>query len=49
MMGPTGVGVLYGKKSILKNLAPLEYGGDMNDEVSLHSVTVKEIPTNKNK
>ena len=44
MMGPTGVGVLYGKKSILKNLAPLEYGGDMNDEVSLHSVTVKEIP-----
>lgn len=44
MMGPTGVGVLFGKKEILKNLSPLEYGGDMNDEVNLHSVTVKEIP-----
>lgn len=44
MMGPTGVGVLFGKKEILKNLSPLEYGGDMNDEVNLDSVTVKEIP-----
>ena len=44
MMGPTGVGVLYGKKEILKKLSPLEYGGDMNDEVNLNSVTVKEIP-----
>lgn len=44
MMGPTGVGVIFGKKEILKKLAPLEYGGDMNDEVSLDSVTVKEIP-----
>lgn len=44
MMGPTGVGVLYGKKEILNKLLPLEYGGDMNDEVNLDSVTVKEIP-----
>lgn len=44
MMGPTGVGVLYGKKEILNKLSPLEYGGDMNDEVNLDSVTVKEIP-----
>ena len=44
MMGPTGVGVLYGKKEILKTLDPLEYGGDMNDEVFLDDVTVKEIP-----
>ena len=44
MMGPTGVGVLYGKKEILKKLQPLEYGGDMNDEVNLDSVTVKDIP-----
>lgn len=44
MMGPTGIGVLYGKASILKSLNPLEYGGDMNEEVSLDSVTVKEIP-----
>lgn len=44
MMGPTGVGVLYGKREILKSIDPLEYGGDMNDEVCLDSVTVKEIP-----
>lgn len=44
MMGPTGIGVLYGKSEILKTIDPLEYGGDMNDEVCLDSVTVKEIP-----
>ena len=44
MMGPTGVGVLYGKKDLLKKLDPLYYGGDMNDEVSKYDVTVKEIP-----
>ncbi len=44
MMGPTGIGVLYGKKEILKKIQPLEYGGDMNDEVCLDSVTIKEIP-----
>ncbi len=43
MMGPTGVGVLYGKKEILEKLEPLEYGGDMNDEVCLDCVTVKDI------
>ena len=44
MMGPTGVGVLYGKKKIMKKLPPLFYGGDMNDEVEKYDVTVKEIP-----
>lgn len=44
MMGPTGIGVLFGKKEILNKLDPLEYGGDMNDEVCKYSVTVKEIP-----
>lgn len=44
MMGPTGIGVLYGKKEILKKLPPLFFGGDMNDEVDLYDVTVKEIP-----
>lgn len=44
MMGPTGVGVLYVKKKLLKTLSPLEYGGDMNDEVSKYSVTVKDAP-----
>ena len=30
MLGPTGVGVLYGKKELLESLIPLEYGGGMN-------------------
>jgi len=45
MMGPTGVGVLFGKKAILKKLDPLYYGGDMNDEVYKDSVDVKDIPS----
>lgn len=45
MLGPTGVGVLYGKKSILKKLDPLYYGGDMNEEVYLDKVDVKDIPS----
>lgn len=30
MLGPTGVGVLYGKEELLDKLVPLEYGGGMN-------------------
>lgn len=30
MYGPTGIGVLYGKFSLLQNMAPKNYGGDMN-------------------
>ena len=30
MYGPTGVGVLYGKFDLLKDLVPLKYGGGMN-------------------
>ena len=44
MLGPTGIGVLFGKKKILKKLDPLFYGGDMNDEVFMDSVEVKEVP-----
>ena len=28
--GPTGVGVLYGKFDLLKEMSPIKYGGDMN-------------------
>ncbi len=44
ILGPTGIGVLYGKKNILKQLEPLYYGGDMNEEVGLDYVTIKDIP-----
>ena len=43
-MGPTGIGVLYGKKKILKTLQPIEFGGDMNEEVDLYNVEIKDIP-----
>ncbi|NLD26318.1 MAG: SufS family cysteine desulfurase [Acholeplasmataceae bacterium] len=44
MMGPTGIGVLYGKGELLKKMAPVFYGGDMNEDVYFDSVEVKEIP-----
>lgn len=44
MLGPTGIGVLYAQSKLLKLLEPLEYGGDMNEEVNKYSVTVKESP-----
>jgi len=44
MLGPTGIGVLYGKKNILKQLNPLNYGGDMNEDVYKDKVDIKEIP-----
>ena len=44
MFGPTGIGVLFGKEKILNKLEPLLYGGDMNEEVFLDKVIVKDIP-----
>jgi cysteine desulfurase/selenocysteine lyase len=44
MMGPTGIGVLYGKKQLLKKMAPVFYGGDMNEDVYFDRVEIKEIP-----
>ncbi|MDD4000190.1 MAG: SufS family cysteine desulfurase [Bacilli bacterium] len=44
MLGPTGIGVLYGKKPLLKKLSPLFYGGDMNEDVYQDRVEIKEIP-----
>ena len=44
MMGPTGVGVLYGKKEILKEMDPFLGGGEMINEVSLDAVSFNELP-----
>ena len=44
MLGPTGIGVLYGKKRHLKKLQPVFYGGDMNEDVYPDRVEIKEIP-----
>ncbi|MEC0768147.1 cysteine desulfurase SufS [Bacillus atrophaeus] len=44
MCGPTGIGVLYGKKALLKNMEPAEFGGEMIDFVGLYESTWKELP-----
>jgi len=44
MLGPTGVGVLYGKKQILEQTDPVLYGGDMISEVHVQESKWNEIP-----
>ncbi|MBO9604735.1 MAG: cysteine desulfurase [Paenibacillaceae bacterium] len=44
MCGPTGIGVLYGKKALLDNMEPVEFGGEMIDHVDLQRSTWKELP-----
>lgn len=44
MCGPTGIGVLYGKKDLLNNMEPVEFGGEMIDFVGLYESTWKELP-----
>lgn len=46
MCGPTGVGVLYGKKELLNELAPINLGGGMNESFdSPNEIFLKELPT----
>lgn len=46
MCGPTGVGVLYGKKELLEEVEPLILGGGMNESFdNEHEVYYKELPT----
>lgn len=44
MCGPTGIGVLYGKKELLNEMEPVEFGGEMIDFVGLYDSTWKELP-----
>ena len=44
MCAPTGIGVLYGKKALLENMEPIEFGGEMIDFVGLQDSTWKELP-----
>jgi cysteine desulfurase/selenocysteine lyase len=44
MYGPTGLGVLYGKRELLEQMPPYQYGGDMVDHVSLDQVTFAPLP-----
>ena len=44
MLGPTGIGVLYGKEEILNQMNPIEFGGEMIDFVYEQEATWKELP-----
>jgi cysteine desulfurase / selenocysteine lyase len=44
MCGPTGIGVLYGKKRLLEVMEPFMFGGDMIKEVSFKDSTWNDLP-----
>lgn len=44
VFGPTGIGILYGKKEILNAMPPYQGGGDMIERVSFEKTTFNDIP-----
>jgi SufS family cysteine desulfurase len=44
IVGPTGVGVLYGKREVLESMPPYHGGGDMIETVSLEGSTWSDLP-----
>lgn len=44
LYGPTGIGVLYGKRELLEKMPPFLSGGDMVDRVSFERTTWAELP-----
>lgn len=45
MLGPTGVGILYGKEDLLNEMKPLKYGGGMNQNFEVDGTYIlKEAP-----
>jgi cysteine desulfurase/selenocysteine lyase len=44
MCGPTGIGVLYGKKRLLQRMEPIAFGGEMINDVGLYDATWKDLP-----
>jgi len=44
MMGPTGIGFLYGCSELLEKMEPFMYGGDMIEKVTLTKSTWNELP-----
>nr|MCR4717185.1 aminotransferase class V-fold PLP-dependent enzyme [Lachnospiraceae bacterium] len=45
MLAPMGIGVLYGKKELLKKMPPFLYGGEMIESVTVDGATFARIPT----
>jgi len=44
MLGPTGIGVLWGRKKILEEMPPYQFGGEMIQAVSLKKTTFADLP-----
>jgi cysteine desulfurase/selenocysteine lyase len=44
MLGPTGIGGLYGKRELLQSMEPFLYGGDMISEVTFEGATWNDLP-----
>ena len=44
MLGPTGIGILYGKEELLEKMNPNYFGGDMISEVTYESATWNDLP-----
>ncbi len=44
LFGPTGIGVLYGKKELLDSMPPYQYGGEMIEQVSFSGTTFNKLP-----
>jgi cysteine desulfurase / selenocysteine lyase len=44
MYGPTGIGILYGKKSLLEKMPPYHGGGEMIKEVTFEKTTYNDLP-----
>lgn len=44
MYGPTGIGILYGKEKILRQMTPFLFGGEMIANVSIQETTFAELP-----
>ncbi|HYA21872.1 MAG TPA: SufS family cysteine desulfurase [Thermoproteota archaeon] len=45
MLGPTGIGVLYGKRELLDSLAPWQFGGGMVKSVTMENETLEDPPS----
>ena len=44
MLGPTGIGILWGRHSLLEEMSPFLFGGSMIDSVSMEDATWAELP-----
>lgn len=44
MLGPTGIGVLYGRYDVLNQMRPAQFGGEMIEFVGLHEATFQPLP-----